>query len=107
MHYPRKIAYDHLLEGYRPKMPEIKQVIYNGDCTVINWQDGTKTVVHRQECQPYSQHAALLWAFAKKAYGSTTAALEQLSPWLDEEALQCELVGWICKNALLRDMVKK
>lgn len=53
----------------RPKLPGIKNVIFSGPCTIVLWEDGTKTVV-RCEKDVLDPEKGLAMAIAKKALGT-------------------------------------
>lgn len=52
------------------KLPEIKKTIFNGDATVVIWEDGEKTVVHRKKGDKKSKEIGLSMAIAKRYFGS-------------------------------------
>ena len=47
----------------------IKQVIFDGDDTIVLFADGDKVVIHRSENDRDDQVTAILWALAKKVFG--------------------------------------
>lgn len=63
---------------HRPEsfMPHPKKVIFNGEVTIVLWDDGTKTVV-RCDCTKYeySKEKAVMYATFKKIFGNTTKTL--------------------------------
>ena len=52
---------------------EPKRIIKSGPCTIVFWNDGTKTVVKRSEDDAEDDYSAFTAALAKKVYGSTSA----------------------------------
>ena len=48
---------------------DIKKVIFSGPCTIIFWQDGTKTMVRQQGEAILDQEKGLAMAIAKRVYG--------------------------------------
>lgn len=54
---------------YRDR-PEIKKVIFNDPATIVIWSDGTKTVVKRQDDEPFDKEKGLAMAIAKKTFGN-------------------------------------
>lgn len=70
-------------EGYRklfgepvsfgPRIvPQVKKIIHSGPCTIVFWEDNTKTVVRLEEGKEYDEYAAFTAALAKKCYGSNS-----------------------------------
>ena len=73
----------------RPKLPGIKNVIFSGPCTIVLWEDGTKTVV-RCEKDVLDPEKGLAMAIAKKALGTNKSGsnyYDIFKKWLpkDEE----------------------
>ena len=57
--------------GTKALKMEIKKVIFSGPCTIVFWQDGTKTMVRQQEDVDALDHEkGLAMAIAKKVYGN-------------------------------------
>lgn len=52
---------------------EIKRILKSGPCTIVFWNDGTKTIVKRSEDDAEDDYSAFTAALAKKVYGSTSA----------------------------------
>lgn len=55
--------------SYR-RVPEVKEVFFNGRATTIEWMDGTKTTVRAQDGVEFDEYAGICACFAKKAWGS-------------------------------------
>ncbi len=55
----------------RASLPSIREVIYNGPTTVINWSDGVKTVVKCHPEDTYDAKVGFLLCVMKRAYGNT------------------------------------
>lgn len=53
-----------------PKLPTIRQVIFNDPATVVIWDDHTKTVVKCQPGDTFSKEMGLAMAILKKVYGN-------------------------------------
>lgn len=64
----------HMLLLKDSKMPQPKNVIFNGDATIVIWKDGTKTVVKRSENDESDWRIAIVWCIMKKIFGSYTNA---------------------------------
>lgn len=48
----------------------VTNVIFNDPATIVFWNDGTKTVVKRQNDEPYDPEKGMAMAVAKKALGN-------------------------------------
>lgn len=58
------------LYGTKAFKYDIKKVIFSGPCTIVFWQDGTKTMVRQQEDVDALDHEkGLAMAIAKRVYG--------------------------------------
>lgn len=66
---------------------EIKKVIYNGNHTIVLWEDGTKTVVACGEGDKYDPEKGLAMAISKKALGNTSAYYETFKQWIPDEII--------------------
>ena len=53
-------------------VPKVKKIIHSGPCTIVFWEDNTKTVVRLEEGKEYDEYAAFTAALAKKCYGSNS-----------------------------------
>ena len=60
-----------LAEAYMQYTPE--RILKSGNCMIVFWQDGTKTVVKRAEDEADSDYAAFTAALGIKLYGSNSA----------------------------------
>ena len=49
--------------------PEPKKVIFNNPYTIVNWKDGTKTVVKCMEGDTFSKDVGFCVAVARKVFG--------------------------------------
>lgn len=59
-----------LLKKDEVLFPEIKKVHFSGPCTVVIWEDGTKTMVRCQDGDEFDPEKGLAMAIAKKALGN-------------------------------------
>lgn len=50
-----------------------KRIIRSGPCTIVFWEDGTKTIVRKAPDEEDNAYAALTAALAIKAFGSNQA----------------------------------
>lgn len=53
--------------------PRIQNVIFNGDATIVIWNDGVKTVVHCQDGDIWNDEMGILECIAKRFYGNNSA----------------------------------
>lgn len=51
-------------------VPKPKKIIYNNPCTIVLWEDGTKTICRVQKGQEFSEYYGYLACLAKKIYGT-------------------------------------
>lgn len=65
-------------------LPEIKNVIFNNPATIVQWSDGTKTVVKCQKGDTYSKETGLAMAILKKVYGNRGRYNDIISKWVKE-----------------------
>lgn len=68
-----------------PKVPGIKNVIFNAPATIVFWADGTKTIV---KCGPndiYDPEKGLAMAIAKKHFGNDNCFHKIFKQWLPKE----------------------
>lgn len=65
--------------------PEIDRVIYNEQATIVFWKDNTKTVVKLCEGDTYDAENAIVWAYMKKIFGSTSKIRHTIKKFLPEE----------------------
>ena len=58
--------------------PTVKKIIKSGPCTIVIWQDGSKTIVRLREGEKDDEFAAFSAAVVKKLYGSNSAVTKLL-----------------------------
>ena len=61
----------------------IKNVIFNNPCTIILWNDGTKTIV-RCEGEEFDAEKAIAMAFMKRAMGNKGSYYNTIRKWLEK-----------------------
>lgn len=71
----------------------IKDVIFSNPATIVLWEDGTKTVVKRQEGDEYSEEVGLALCFAKKALGNKSNFNNVFKKWIPEEEEEPVVIG--------------
>lgn len=54
-------------------IPSISQIIYNPPYTIVNWIDGSKTIVKAGENEKFDEEVGLAMAIVKKMYKSRSA----------------------------------
>ena len=57
----------------------VKKIIHSGRCTIVIWEDGSKTIVKQSADDDWDEYAAFCAAFCKKIFGSTSA-VKRISP---------------------------
>lgn len=65
-----------------PKIPEIKDVIFNPPATIVFWADGTKTVVQCQGDDEFDPEKGLAMAISKKMLGNKYEYYHVFKHWL-------------------------
>ncbi|MBO4703930.1 MAG: hypothetical protein J5617_03805 [Bacilli bacterium] len=78
---------------------DIKKVIFSGPCTIVFWQDGTKTMVRQQENDILDKEKGLAMAIAKKVYGNKSNYNNVLKRWIFGE-------DWKKKERFVKKAVK-
>lgn len=71
----------------RPKLPTPTptKVIYNGNKTIVLWDDGDKTIVSCGDDEEFDNYTGFLAALAKKLYGSTSRAKKMVRRVTDDQ----------------------
>lgn len=67
------------------RIPQIKDVIFNGPATIVLWSDGTKTVVKAQDGEECDREKGLAMAISKKVLGNKGNYYNTFSKWLKED----------------------
>ncbi len=68
----------------KPIAPGIKKVIFSDPCTIVLWDDGTKTVV-RCTNEEFDPEKGLAMAIAKKTLGNNGNYFEVFKKWINKE----------------------
>lgn len=63
-------------------LPEIADVIFSGPATIVQWKDGTKTVVKCGEGENFDPEKGLVMAITKKALGNKGNYYETIKKWM-------------------------
>lgn len=57
------------IKTYKPNKFAIKKVVFSGPCTIVFWEDGTKTMVRAQGDELEDKEKGLAMAITKRVYG--------------------------------------
>ena len=68
--------------GTTSLLPEIADVIFSGPATIVQWKDGTKTVVKCSEGENFDPEKGLVMAITKKALGNRGNYYETIKKWM-------------------------
>lgn len=61
------------------------KIIHSGPCTIVFWNDNTKTIVRCSENDTYDEYAAFCAALAIKIYGSNSKLKKMINKVTKEE----------------------
>jgi hypothetical protein len=61
---------------YPTPIPVVESVIFNNPYTIVNWEDGTKTIVRCAEDEKFVEEVGFLAALGKKVFGTRGAYLK-------------------------------
>lgn len=73
----------------------IKNVIFSGPCTIVQWSDGDKTIV-RCENEDFDKEKGLAMAIVKKLFGTNESKSNYndiFKKWIPEEEVEEQLLG--------------
>ena len=62
----------------------IKRVIFSDPCTIVLWNDGTKTIVRCTD-EKFDKEKGLAMCIAKKSLGNKGKYYDVFKKWLEEE----------------------
>lgn len=68
--------------GTARMLPAIADVIFSGPATIVQWKDGTKTVVKCSKGENFDPEKGLVMAIAKKALGNKGNYYETIRKWM-------------------------
>lgn len=57
---------------YAHGIPGIRRIIFSGVCTIVLWEDGSKTLVRCAPDQIFSEYGGFAAAVCKKLFGTST-----------------------------------
>lgn len=77
----------------------IKNVIFNGPATIIQWSDDVKTVVKTQNGEEFDPEKGIAMAIAKRMFGNTGSYFNEIKKWLPEEPSNEVVDDAFCKLA--------
>lgn len=78
----KQIVNTHYGIGTARILPEIADVIFSGPATIVQWKDGTKTVVKCAKNDNFDTEKGLAMAIAKKALGNKGNYYETIKKWM-------------------------
>lgn len=68
----------------------VKNVVFSGPCTIVFWNDGTKTISRCDDLDAYDAEKGILACMAKKLYKNTSLYNEVINKYVDfEEVDEC------------------
>lgn len=70
---------------YGRKCFGVSYIYFNDPITVVFWEDGTKTIVKRDNRDTYDPEKALAMAFAKKALGNKGNYYNVFKRWIPDK----------------------
>lgn len=68
--------------GTKRMLPAIADVIFSGPATIVQWKDGTKTVVKCSKGENFDPEKGLVMAITKKALGNKGNYYETIKKWM-------------------------
>lgn len=74
---------------------KITRIIYNGPCTIVFWSDDTKTVVKRSEDDKPDRKVALIYAIAKKKFGTMSQVHKAVNRFAKSNAQRIAILNYI------------
>lgn len=78
----KQIVNAHYGIGAARILPEIADVIFSGPATIVQWKDGTKTVVKCSKGENFDHEKGLVMAITKKALGNKGNYYETIKKWM-------------------------
>lgn len=98
------LPWDQPEESKAPNNLEVDKVIFNGNRTIILWNDGTKTMSNPTAGDDFDKYTGFCIAFVKKIFGSSNQAKKFLdsvaydqTPESDERKKYIDIVGDLMK----------
>lgn len=83
-------------KGFVPPFDQkITRIIYNGPCTIVFWNDDTKTVVKRSEDDKPDRKVALIYAIAKKKFGTMSQVHKAVDRFAKSNAQRIAILNYI------------
>lgn len=66
-------AFEEIIGGKKKLLLREKKIIFSGPCTIILWEDGTKTMARVSEGETFDPEKGVAICFMKKILGHTEA----------------------------------
>lgn len=82
----------------RPMTAKINRIIVNGPCTIVFWDDNTKTMVRRSDDDKDSNRTAIIYAIAKKKFGNTSRIHRAVDRFAKTNAQRVAILNYIVAN---------
>lgn len=76
--------YDPMVFGKKRLGDDIKRVIFSDPCTIVIWNDGTKTIVRCMD-EKFDKEKGLAMCIAKKSLGNKGKYYDVFKKWIEEE----------------------
>lgn len=76
--------YDPMVFGKKRLGDNIKRVIFSDPCTIVLWNDGTKTIVRCTD-EKFDKEKGLAMCIAKKSLGNKGKYYDVFKKWIEEE----------------------
>lgn len=76
--------YDPMVFGKKRLGDNIKRVIFSDPCTIVLWEDGTKTIVRCTD-EKFDKEKGLAMCIAKKSLGNKGKYYDVFKKWIEEE----------------------
>lgn len=74
---------------------KIEKVHFNGPCTIVMWDDKTKTIVRRSPGDKNDRRVALIYAIAKKKFGSNSQIQKEIGKFAKSNAQRVAILSYI------------
>lgn len=73
----------------------ITRIMFNGPCTIVFWDDDTKTIVKLSEGDKSDRKVALIYAIAKKKYGTMSRVHREVDQFAKSNAQRIAILSYI------------
>lgn len=80
----RAMDYNIYDSGKYSEVSDIKRVIFSDPCTIVIWNDGTKTIVRCTD-EKFDKEKGLAMCIAKKSLGNKGKYYDVFKKWIEED----------------------